>query len=157
MLETYRGSCHCGAVQFEADLDLTQPTFRCNCSICRRSRFWVAVAQPQGFRLLAGADMLRSAAFCGERIGRTSDRARRRHGNRESRVHAGALGMRFYTGTKFPQQYRGAIFIAEHGSRNRSQKIGYRISVVSNLDQPTYKPFAERWLQGQSTRGRRST
>lgn len=33
---TYRGSCHCGLVSFEADLDSTQPSFRCNCSICRR-------------------------------------------------------------------------------------------------------------------------
>ena len=54
MQQTYRGSCHCGAVRFEAELDLEQPTFRCNCSICRRTRFWAAVARVEGFRLLAG-------------------------------------------------------------------------------------------------------
>ena len=54
MLKTYQGSCHCGTVRFEAELDLTQSTYRCNCSICRRTRFWAAVARPDGFRLLAG-------------------------------------------------------------------------------------------------------
>ena len=63
MLKTYKGSCHCGAVRFEADLDLSQPSYRCNCSICRRNRFWPAVARPEGFRLIAGAQMLTEYLF----------------------------------------------------------------------------------------------
>lgn len=63
MQQTYRGSCHCGAVRFEVELDLAQPTYRCNCSICRRTRFWPAVARPEGFRLLAGQDALTEYRF----------------------------------------------------------------------------------------------
>jgi hypothetical protein len=63
MLRTYRGSCHCGAVTFEARLDLTQPSFRCNCSICRRTRFWPAVARPDGFRVLSGESELTEYLF----------------------------------------------------------------------------------------------
>jgi hypothetical protein len=63
MLKTYRGRCHCGAVTFEADLDLDQSSYRCNCSICRRTRFWPAVARADGFRLLTGERELTEYLF----------------------------------------------------------------------------------------------
>ena len=63
MLKTYHGSCHCGSVKFEADLDRMQSTYRCNCSICRRTRFWPAVAREGGFRLLSGTDDLTQYLF----------------------------------------------------------------------------------------------
>jgi len=71
-------------------------------------------------------------------------------------AHVAALGMRFYTGTMFPPQYRNQIFIAEHGSWNRSKKIGYRISLVRlQGDQVvTYETFASGWLQGETAWGR---
>ena len=63
MLNTYTGSCHCGALKFEADLDLTQSTYRCNCSICRRTRFWPAVAKEGGFRIISGERELTKYTF----------------------------------------------------------------------------------------------
>jgi glucose/arabinose dehydrogenase len=72
-------------------------------------------------------------------------------------AHVASLGMRFYTGEKFPQQYRGAIFIAEHGSWNRTPKSGYRVTVVTlgaDGKVQRYQPFAEGWLQGDSAWGR---
>ena len=44
--------------------------------------------------------------------------------------HVASIGMRFYTGKMFPEEYRNQIFIAEHGSWNRSTPIGYRVTVV---------------------------
>ncbi|HEY1391893.1 MAG TPA: sorbosone dehydrogenase family protein [Methylibium sp.] len=70
--------------------------------------------------------------------------------------HVASLGMRFYTGTQFPAEYRGQIFIAEHGSWNRSHKIGYRVSLVrlAGGKAVSYTPFATGWLQGESAWGR---
>lgn len=70
--------------------------------------------------------------------------------------HAAALGMRFYTGTMFPDQYRNHIFIAEHGSWNRKTPIGYRIMQVTLKENKAtnYAVFAQGWLQGSKAWGR---
>ena len=64
--------------------------------------------------------------------------------------HVASLGMRFYKGTSFPASYRNQVFIAEHGSWNRSQPIGYRVTLVTletSGKAVSYTPFAEGWLQ----------
>lgn len=70
--------------------------------------------------------------------------------------HVAALGMRFYTGSMFPAAYRNQVFIAEHGSWNRSKKIGYQVSLVrlQGGKAVSYEPFASGWLQGESAWGR---
>jgi glucose/arabinose dehydrogenase len=70
--------------------------------------------------------------------------------------HVAAIGMRFYNGTLFPPEYRGQILFAEHGSWNRSHKIGYRVMMVRLKDGKavSYEPFAEGWLQGERNWGR---
>ena len=70
--------------------------------------------------------------------------------------HVAALGMRFYSGEMFPKNYLHQIFIAEHGSWNRSVPLGYRVMLVE-LDGNEvigYKIFAEGWLQGDEKWGR---
>jgi glucose/arabinose dehydrogenase len=70
--------------------------------------------------------------------------------------HVASLGMRFYTGTMFPESYRNQIFIAEHGSWNRSTPIGYRVTLVrlQGNKAVSYEPFAQGWLQGREAWGR---
>ena len=62
--------------------------------------------------------------------------------------HVAPLGLKFYTGKMFPDEYKGDIFIAEHGSWNRSKKIGYRISRVKieNNKSVGYETFIYGWL-----------
>jgi glucose/arabinose dehydrogenase len=75
---------------------------------------------------------------------------------RELGAHVAPLGMRFYTGTMFPPPYRGQIFIAEHGSWNRTTPVGYRVTLVrvEGGKAVSYEVFAEGWLQGGKAWGR---
>lgn len=70
--------------------------------------------------------------------------------------HVAALGMTFYRGDAFPATYRNGIFIAEHGSWNRTTPIGYRITTVTVKEGGAfrYETFAEGWLQGRTAWGR---
>lgn len=62
--------------------------------------------------------------------------------------HVAPLGLEFYTGNQFPDKYKNQILIAEHGSWNRSEKIGYRVMMVTleGNQATSYQPFAEGWL-----------
>jgi len=60
MQKTYQGSCVCGSVKFECELDLAKGTTRCNCSFCKKARFWMAFTNSDNFRLLEGAQALKS-------------------------------------------------------------------------------------------------
>ena len=63
--------------------------------------------------------------------------------------HVAPLGLKFYDGDMFPEEYKGDIFIAEHGSWNRTKKIGYRITRVKIKDNKSvgYEPFISGWLE----------
>lgn len=71
--------------------------------------------------------------------------------------HVAALGMRFYTGNQFPKEYKNNIFIAEHGSWNRSKKTGYqviRVVLDAKGNVIRQEPFITGWIAGEEFWGR---
>ncbi|HEY7582253.1 MAG TPA: GFA family protein [Acidimicrobiia bacterium] len=78
MKRTFKGSCHCGRVRLEADIDLDDGSFKCNCSSCTKNRLWLAPVKPQDFGLISGEDALTEyestrtlqyfCRFCGVRL-----------------------------------------------------------------------------------------
>ena len=81
--KTYQGSCHCGQIRFEADLDLTAGTGKCNCSYCWKVRAWSFGTKPDAFRLLSGKEHAREYNF--------------REGSTNHHVFCGNCGVRLYT------------------------------------------------------------
>ena len=75
-------------------------------------------------------------------------------------AHVAPLGIAFYTGKQFPKEYRNKLFVAEHGSWNRSKKSGYNVMMATitgsgeNEKVTKYEPFVTGWLQGQKAWGR---
>lgn len=67
-------------------------------------------------------------------------------------AHVAPLGVKFNTGNMFPSNYKNMAFIAEHGSWNRSRKVGYRISLVTleNNVATSYTPFIDGWLDEEA-------
>ena len=70
-------------------------------------------------------------------------------------AHVAPLGIIFYSGNMFPKEYKNQLFVAEHGSWNRSKKAGYRIMLGRLTGKKVqYEPFVTGWLQGESAWGR---
>ena len=81
--KTYQGSCHCGKIRFETDLDLTQGSGKCNCSYCWKVRAWTMGIKPDAFRLLSGKEDAREYGF--------------REGSTNHHVFCSHCGVRVYT------------------------------------------------------------
>lgn len=66
--QTFHGSCKCGAVKFEAQLDLSQGTTKCNCTSCWKRRWWSIKAQPEDFKSISGDEKISASkgGFCPE-------------------------------------------------------------------------------------------
>jgi hypothetical protein len=66
--KTYHGSCRCKSVRFEANIDLSAGTTKCNCTWCWKHRAWSAHVTPEQFRLVSAqtASEGERGGFCRE-------------------------------------------------------------------------------------------
>ena len=67
-------------------------------------------------------------------------------------AHVAPLGIKFYTADMFPEEYQGHLFVAEHGSWNRTLKVGYRITLIKleGNEAVSYEPFIDGWLDDET-------
>lgn len=61
--KTYQGSCHCGNVRYQVELDLSQPLITCNCSMCQRMGSMLAFVPESQFKLMQGEGALTDYQF----------------------------------------------------------------------------------------------
>jgi hypothetical protein len=119
--QTYRGSCHCGAVRFEADLDLSQGTGRCNCTYCWKVRNWSIGIKPEAFRLLAGGDQIGEYGF--------------REDSQNHHVFCKHCGVRLYT-RGYVEQIGGAF-------------VSIMLSTLDDLPPATLAAAPVRYMNGR--------
>ncbi|HCN99074.1 MULTISPECIES: PQQ-dependent sugar dehydrogenase [unclassified Methylophaga] len=75
----------------------------------------------------------------------------------EFQAHAAALGMKFYTGNMFPEDFKGDVIIAQHGSWNRTEPVGYqlmRVTFDENNEVSGHETFIDGWLKDGEAWGR---
>lgn len=83
-----QGGCHCGAIQYQAEISFDEPTFRCNCSVCTKARAWILPLEPERLMILRGLESASVYTFgmggiehvfcarCGVKtFGRTNDKS----------------------------------------------------------------------------------
>ncbi|MCL1049944.1 PQQ-dependent sugar dehydrogenase [Shewanella abyssi] len=103
-----------------------------------------------------GFPYIHNADIVDPEFGHKADSIKNRPAALNLGAHVAALGMEFYQGQQFPKRYQNNIFIAEHGSWNRSNKVGYRVVSVKldGNNVVSSEVFASGWLQGEKSWGR---
>lgn len=132
MKKTYQGSCQCGKVRFEADIDLNAGTRQCHCWICSRAKVWETLVEPEDFRLLAGEAELSNPPFgarrCQYRVCRTCGVASFGRGYRET------------TGGEYVSIAAACLDAAQHGATQAAQPVEARGRRAASLSASSASP-----------------
>jgi hypothetical protein len=135
----YHGSCHCKAVRYQAEFDLSAGSNRCNCSLCSKARAWFLFVQSDKFNLLSGEDVLASYRWIPPG---------RNHVGLTYRFCA-QCGIRLYATGESPQL--GGHFYALHvptlDDIDREELVNAPLRYVDNAhDRPDRAPFDTRLM-----------